>query len=657
MADGATSPAQIVVRRAKTWRVADLFCGAGGFSTGARRALRDVGVQLRLVAANHWPTAIATHQRNHPDAAHHCVDLEVARPRELVPGGVLDLLMASPTCTYHSRARGGRPTNDQQRMDPWHVVRWCTELRVHRLLVENVPEFVDWGPVDARTGRPIKRRRGEYFRAWCDSLRAIGFRLEWRVLNCADYGDPTTRKRFFLIGSSNGSALRWPEPSHAEDGAEDLLGSRARWRGAAEIIDWTIQGRSIFGRRKPLAQNTLRRILAGAQRYHWPEPYIDAIRALIDGREPVLDVDASAAASLLVHFRGTSDDALARTALSLAAPLPTLTAGGGHVGIVMATASGGAAREIAEPVPTIVGGGNGARPHYVTPVIVHRCNSEGGRNARPVAEPCPTVATRGAGYLATPLLMGTGSTAAARSVADPAPTITTGGAGSIERPGCARPQLIEPIIGPYYGGGSGTTAQSVEQPLPSATTKARFGLAEPFVMSITHQGGPRIRPIDAPLPTVTTANRGELGVAQPFLVPNMSERDGQQPRMHDLLQPLPAVTATGHVQLAAPLLVRAAHGDGDGRDPASRVLDINAPLPAQTGSNEFSVVAPIVERARIDIHYRMLAWRELARAMSFDDEGEVYEFAGNATEITKQIGNAVPGRTAKALVRAMAGAA
>ena len=132
--------------------VADLFCGAGGSSTGATRALSGLGFNMTLACVNHWPVAIETHQKNHPEARHYCMDLEAAKPEDIVSEGKLDLLMASPACTFHSRARGGKPTSDQQRMDPWHMVRWCTTLRVKRLLVENVPEFVDWGPVDPRTG-------------------------------------------------------------------------------------------------------------------------------------------------------------------------------------------------------------------------------------------------------------------------------------------------------------------------------------------------------------------------------------------------------------------------------------------------------------------------------------------------------------------------
>lgn len=533
MADG-----DLNIRVRRPVRTADLFCGAGGLSTGASRALRAIGRDILLTAINHWPIAIDTHTRNHPGARHLCTDLEHVKPLDAVPEGVLDLLMAAPSCVFHSRARGGKPV----RMDPWHVVRWCTELRVHRLLVENVPEFMQWGPCSLTTGRPIPSRRGEYFRAWCDALRAIGFRIDFRVLCCADYGDATTRERFFLIGRSDRGALRWPDRTHARGGSTDLLGTLARWRSAGECIDWTIPGRSIFGRKKPLADNTVRRLLAGAERYDWPDPHCEAIEALLLGREPVLDLPQG-------H--------------------PLLA----RMGLVMATGAGGVARPLDQPLPTITGGGDGgARPHFVTPLVVHRCNSEGGRNARPTDEPMPTIATRGAGYLA------------------------------------------EPLIAPYYGQGSGETGKPASEPLPSITTKARFGIAEPIIMrgNVGHGRTGDMRSAADPMPTVTCSE--SLAMAAPFLVPNLGERPGQAPRTHDVGEPLPAITASGHIQLAQ---------------------------------------AAVLPPARIDVLYRMLHWRELSRATSFHHFGETYEFAGNATEIVKQIGNAVPSCTGAALVRAL----
>lgn len=169
--------------------VADLLCGAGGSSTGCSRALAELGLKMELVCVNHWGVAIETHKKNHPEARHYCQDISTVRPHIVVPEGYLDLLMASPTCTHHSVARGGKPTSDQQRSDPWHIVTWLTELRVKRIVIENVWEFIGWGPVDPRTGKPIKARKGEYFRAWIETIRRLGFDPEWRRLNAADFGD------------------------------------------------------------------------------------------------------------------------------------------------------------------------------------------------------------------------------------------------------------------------------------------------------------------------------------------------------------------------------------------------------------------------------------------------------------------------------------
>src|SRR6516162_6866153 len=283
--------------------VADLFCGAGGSSTGARHALEALGFQMNLVAVNHWNVAIETHSRNHPEARHYCQDVNAVKPAEIVPEGKLDLLMASPTCTYHSRARGGKPINDQGRMDPWAIVHWCTELRGKRLLVENVPEFLDWGPLDLRTGRPIKRRRGEYFRAWNAALQGAGFKLDWRIVNAADFGDATTRERFFWMARSDGKRVHWPDPTHSRSGEADLLGhGRHKWRAAREIIDWSIEGKCIFDRKRPLSSKTLGRIYAGAVKFCWLEPFLVILRNNMD----VQDLDR---------------------------PLPTLCAGGTHIGL------------------------------------------------------------------------------------------------------------------------------------------------------------------------------------------------------------------------------------------------------------------------------------------------------------------------------------
>ena len=290
--------------RRRKMLVADLLCGAGGSSTGCQRALDELGVQMELVCVNHWPTAIDTHSLNHPEARHYVQDISTVRPHLIVPEGYLDLLMASPTCTHHSVARGGKPTSDQQRSDPWHIVTWLTELRVKRIIIENVWEFISWGPVDMRTGKPIKSRKGEYFNAWIETIRRLGFDPEWRKLNAADYGDATTRQRFILMARSDRKKVSWPMPTHRKRSGPnvELFHTLRPWRPTREIIDWSIKGQSIFKRKKPLAPKTLARIHAGAVKFGWPAPFLVVLRN---------------------HM----------AAQGLDEPLPTIAAQGQHVGL------------------------------------------------------------------------------------------------------------------------------------------------------------------------------------------------------------------------------------------------------------------------------------------------------------------------------------
>ena len=245
------------------YRVADLFCGAGGFSAGAERAVRQLGGTMELVAVNHWPVAIATHSANHPVGRHILADLSAADPYALAPAG-LDLLLASPECRYYSRANGGRTTQDQGRMNPWIVHDWISKLDVPAVIVENVAEFTRWGPLDGY-GRPDKARAGQYFQAWFLTFGNLGYQAEWRMLNAADYGDATSRTRCFVVARRDGP-IRWPEPTHGGDATD--LWARPPWRPAADIIDWSNRGRSILGDGRPLRPNTLRRIAHGIRNYN-----------------------------------------------------------------------------------------------------------------------------------------------------------------------------------------------------------------------------------------------------------------------------------------------------------------------------------------------------------------------------------------------------
>jgi DNA (cytosine-5)-methyltransferase 1 len=260
-------------------RAADLFCGAGGTSTGLALAAQELGVDIDLLAINHWDVAIATHSANHPCARHLCERLDNVDPRKTVPGGRLHLLAASPECTHHSNARGGKPMSDQSRASAWHILwhilRWAEALYIDDILVENVREFESWGPLGVN-GRPLERRRGETFLAFLNALESLGYKVEWRLLNAADYGDATTRERLFIQARRGNRRPTWPEGTHSRDGEITPFGEKQKWRAAREIIDWSIPSESIFHRRKPLAESTLRRIEAGLRKFggRAAEPFI-----------------------------------------------------------------------------------------------------------------------------------------------------------------------------------------------------------------------------------------------------------------------------------------------------------------------------------------------------------------------------------------------
>lgn len=243
----------------------DLFAGAGGASLGLVHAAQAVGAPVTgLVAVNHWQPAIDVHRANHPWATHYQEDVRRIDPRRAMGGKAPRLGLAGPDCRHHSRARGGVPRSASERALAWDVVRWARLTEPEALLVENVPEFVEWGPVD-EDGKPLRCRRGEYFEEFLCSLRALGYAVDWRILCAANYGDATTRRRFFLQARQDGR-ITWPEPTHCADPQNDLF-TAAPYRTAREIIDWTLPGESIFERRKPLAEKTMRRIMEGIRRF------------------------------------------------------------------------------------------------------------------------------------------------------------------------------------------------------------------------------------------------------------------------------------------------------------------------------------------------------------------------------------------------------
>jgi DNA (cytosine-5)-methyltransferase 1 len=461
----------------KPFQVSDLFCGAGGTSSGALEALKALGYAPKLTAVNHWPVAIATHEANHPDARTLCTGLDSVNPRDLFAEGELDLLWASPECTHHSIARGGKPINDQSRATAWCVVRWAEALRPNVILVENVPEFETWGAIGVN-GRPLKTKRGATFIAWVGALESLGYRVDWRVLCAADYGDPTTRRRLFVQAVRGRRRIVWPEPTHAPLEDIDLLGRRRPWVAAREVIDWEIPGTSIFERTRPLSPKTMKRIWAGLTKFGLkpfivpqqsnpvPKSVDDPLGAIVaEGSGPKL-----AEPFIISMEHGGNLDSIGR-------PLRTITtAKGGAMAVVqpfiLPQHSSNGARSVEEPAPTVTTTSRGIG--LAQPFLVKTANGESraGEASRALAldKPMPTVCgTHGDVALVEPHLLPQQQGGALRPISEPAPTVATSGAIA----------LIEPFLVEYYGTGG---ANSIGEPLPTVTCNDRHALVRPVVV-------------------------------------------------------------------------------------------------------------------------------------------------------------------------------
>lgn len=477
----------------KKIEAADLFCGAGGTSSGLALAAKELKRPLRLLAINHWQIAIDTHSDNHPDVEHRCESLDNVDPRKAVPNGRLNLLVASPECTHHSNARGGKPMSDQSRASAWVILRWAEALYIESILIENVREFRSWGPLGS-DGRPLKSKKGETYLAFLNSLRSLGYNVEDRILNAADFGDPTTRERLFII-ARRGKRVVWPAPTHVRPGAAPLFRPERTWRPAREIIDWTIPSKSIFERKRPLSKNTMARIIAGLQKFGGPqiEPFLVVLRNNCGARSLLGQQSKSSPRS------ATKPVPTIATHGAVALVEPFVVGAGGPTGA-------GRPRSTREPLGTVLADDHRA---LVEPFLV----SAGGPKvaARPVSQPANTVLTRDHMALVSTAIVpfhGERKNQPARnhSVDEPMPVVT-GNHGlaqaflvtvnhgedqdnharrthSVHEPLSAvttknGKALVQPHIVKYYG--TSDCAKSIEEPLDTVTTKDRFGLVLPEV--------------------------------------------------------------------------------------------------------------------------------------------------------------------------------
>ena len=627
--------------------IVDNFAGGGGASTGIFMATG----RHPDIAINHDEAAICMHAANHPTTRHFCQNVWAVDPLEATGGRPVGLAWFSPDCKHFSKAKGGKPVERHIRDLAWVAVKWAKAVRPRVIMLENVEEFVTWGPLDDE-GRPCKVRKGQIFDQWLAALKALGYRAEWRALKACDFGAPTIRKRFFLVARCDGRPIAWPEPTHAplsvsEDGVVTAwarghgltladIQSMKPWRTAAECIDWDEPCPSIFltkeegralGCNRPLADATMARIARGVKRY------------VIDAAKPFL--------VNLTHHGGERTE-------SLAQPARTIT--GAHRGEKALVApymvprygerpgQQPRARSIETPAPTVVPDGNGGS--LVAPVLTY--GQQGGAVRDPAAPHSTiTASTKDTNQLVAAHLTKFSENSIGHQPDEPLHTVMAG---------APRHGLVATHLTKFRGGATG---QHPDAPMSTVTAKSfvkRPGGAPPdgvvAAFLAQHNAGPNegvgARAPGAPRSTVTASGAQQAVVtAEAAHILNLK---GADRRAGPADAPAVTVTAGGlHVAEVRAFLAKY-YGTGDGQalgDPAHTV----------TTKDRFGLVCIEGEDFQIaDIGMRMLKPRELFRAQGFPDSYIIDPvFHGKPLTKTQQVqkaGNSVCPDLARALVRA-----
>ncbi|MBD8168686.1 DNA cytosine methyltransferase [Erwinia persicina] len=601
--------------------IVDNFAGGGGASTGIEMAIgRSVNI-----AINHDPNAIAMHTTNHPDTLHYCESVFDIDPVAATSGAPVGLAWFSPDCRHFSKAKGSTPVKKEIRGLAWIVLRWALATRPRVMMLENVEEFKTWGPLLADEDRPDPARAGETFAAFVGMLGAgipadhpaldevcefllidrhspaaqrltdgLGYAVEYREMRACDYGAPTIRKRFFMVMRCDGRPVAWPEQSHGDPKSLPVQSGQLKpWRTAAECIDWSLPCPSIFGRKKPLAHNTMKRIARGIQRF------------VIDNPTPfIVKCNHTSSKTTYDTFRGQGLDA----------PLQTITRKHGYA--------------VATPVIAPVFAGTGGSTFQMKP--------------RPVDKPFFTLLTQNRTNVITPLLAPLIArqfgASVGHSVDQPAGTVTAGGGG--------KSQLVSPtLIQMGYGERAGQAPRVLDLHKPNGTVTAggnKFAVASAFLAK--HFGGNYIGPgvpLDGPMHTVTTTDHHALVTSS---IIKMRGTNTGQPTD----SPLQTVTAGG--QHFGEVQTSLAVQDYDEARAA-----LTAEFLHQHDLREFVEIEEVTYRI-VDIGMRMLQPKELYAAQGFPAWYVIdQDYRGNKYAKDKQVarcGNAVPPPFAEALVRA-----
>lgn len=374
--------------------IVDNFAGGGGASTGIEAALcRPVDI-----AINHDRVAIEMHRANHPGTKHFCESVWDINPKEVCKGRRVGLAWFSPDCKHFSKAKGGRPVEKKIRGLAWVAIRWAALVKPRVIILENVEEFETWGPVKGE--RPDPSQKGRTFRCFLNALKSQGYKAEYKTLVAADCGTPTIRKRLFLIARCDGQPIVWPEKTHAPAAASGLL----PWVPASSIIDWSIPCPSIFDRKRPLAEATLRRIAKGLEKFVFSDQAQDCFFTEFANSSHQRNMPANVPLRTICAEVKGGHFALVKPFISrqfgksvgasVDSPLGTITAGGGGKSVLVNAFftqfyGNTQTRPVQEPLGAITAGG---RKDLLIKTFLTKYYGNGG--ACPLSSPLDTVTTR-----------------------------------------------------------------------------------------------------------------------------------------------------------------------------------------------------------------------------------------------------------------------
>ena len=577
-------------------KILDSFAGGGGASTGIELA---TGEPVNW-AINHDPDAILLHKTNHPYTEHFQASVWDVDPEEVTKGSPVGLAWFSPDCKHFSKAKGAALRDRKIRGLAWIVLRWAGTVRPRVIMLENVEEFQTWGPV--RKGKPVKKHAGKTFRKFIKQLKDLGYAVEYRELVAADYGAPTTRKRFVLVARCDGKPIVWPERTHAPRDSEEVRSGKCKsWRSAAEIIDWTLPSYSIFASKeeikarfgvnavRPLATNTLRRVIRGVDKFtiRSGKPFIvptgygerkGQAPRVMDIEEPVGTIVArdkfGVAAPVVAPF--IAQQKFQNPAQDIAHPLSTVTAVGAH--------------EVVSPI-----------------MAPYTFSNTGGSVGAAVSDPVHTIRTAGGQVLSAVNLIQyhteQSEKVRGQGVTDPIQTVDAS-----NRYGLSCANLVE-----YYGNGN---PLDISQPMHTVTARDREALCASHIVEF--KGQDIGQPMDKPLRTIT-ASCGEFAACRAILAKVEPGKDlGYWPEVRKLLNEF-----CGYELKDDEILLLVIRG-----------------------------VAYYIH----DITLRMLTPRELYNAMGFPPDYQIdRDYLGNEYPKSKQVarcGNAVCPPLAEAMVRA-----